>query len=259
MSEQSNQPPKYHIRQFAGVDDHLQAETLQMSVWRGDSPIPNNVSIAMQRHGGLTIGAFLDSGDLIGYVFGWLSPSSAPGASNGLMHYSHLAAVRSELQGYGIGEALKRAQAVSARALGLNLMAWTYDPLEARNAHLNIHKLGCIVRTYIPNAYGDMRDSLNAGLPSDRFETEWWLNEEDRDVWRSDRATAHMRIKLERDFQSLKKRDAEAALAYRLHTRQLLTEAFADDYVVTDVYRDGVEIGYELGRFPGARLAGAHA
>ena len=133
-------------------------------------------------------------------------------------------------------------------------MAWTYDPLESRNDYLNIHKLGCIARTYIPNAYGTMRDALNAGLPSDRFETEWWLEEREREKWRECHATAVMRIPLEPEFQGLKKNNPDAALAFRLKTRAELTAAFADDYVVIDVYRESNQVGYVLGRFNGARL-----
>ncbi len=63
-------------------------------------------------------------------------------------------------------------------AQGIDLITWTFDPLETRNATLNFHKLGAVCNTYFPNLYGDMRDGLNAGLPSDRFQVDWWIASE---------------------------------------------------------------------------------
>ena len=68
------------------------------------------------------------------------------------------------------------AKVQEALAQGIALMTWTYDPLLALNANLNLVRLGTIARHYIENAYGDMTDALNAGLPSDRFQVEWWMN-----------------------------------------------------------------------------------
>ena len=60
-------------------------------------------------------------------------------------------------------------------ARGIDLITWTYDPLLARNVQLNIAKLGAVCNTYLANLYGEMRDGLNAGLPSDRFQLDWWI------------------------------------------------------------------------------------
>ncbi|MEJ2488109.1 MAG: hypothetical protein P8Y68_20515 [Anaerolineales bacterium] len=76
----------------------------------------------------------------------------------------------------GVGEILKRAQWEVVRQQGLELITWTYDPLESRNAYLNISKLGAICNLYKRNEYGDMEDDLNAGVPSDRFQVDWWVN-----------------------------------------------------------------------------------
>jgi predicted GNAT superfamily acetyltransferase len=83
------------------------------------------------------------------------------------------------LPGYrdsGVGFALKRAQWQMVRHQGLDHITWTYDPLLSRNAYLNITKLGAVCDTYRRSEYGDMRDGLNAGLPSDRFQVDWWIN-----------------------------------------------------------------------------------
>ena len=71
---------------------------------------------------------------------------------------------------------LKRAQREVVRKQGIELVTWTYDPLESRNAYLNIHKLGAICKINRRNEYGEMVDDLNQGLASDRFEVEWWVN-----------------------------------------------------------------------------------
>jgi len=232
----------YSIRPFRDISDHEQCEAIQTIVWGEPFVVPVNMTITLQRHGGIAIGAFEPGERMIGFVIGFLSPTHHPGANHGLSHHSHIAAVLPDKQGQGIGEALKRAQAEAVRAQGLNLVTWTYDPLEAKNARLNIGKLGCICRTYIRNAYGDMRDALNAGLPSDRLEVEWWLDracvaDECRManghlVFGPDQPT--MQIAVPRDFQALKRADGQAALCWRLETRDRFEEAFAQGYVVAD-------------------------
>ncbi len=231
----------YFIRHFKDVTDHEQCEAIQARVWGEPFVVPANMTITLQRHGGVAIGAFEPHPDgerMLGFVVGFLSPTHHAGANRGLSHHSHIAAVLPEKQGLGIGEALKRAQGDAVRAQGLNLVTWTYDPLEAKNARLNIGKLGCICRTYIRNAYGDMRDALNAGLPSDRFEVEWWLDREQMDGgWRM--ANGHIRfdarhpsieIAIPRHFQALKRADREAALRCRLEMRERFEQAFAQAY-----------------------------
>jgi predicted GNAT superfamily acetyltransferase len=76
----------------------------------------------------------------------------------------------------GIGFALKRAQWQMVRHQGLDRVTWTYDPLLSRNGQLNIAKLGAVCNTYRRDEYGEMRDGLNVGLPSDRFQVDWWVN-----------------------------------------------------------------------------------
>src|SRR5713101_6946829 len=78
-------------------------------------------------------------------------------------------------RGTGLGVQLKLAQAEEARRRGLELITWTFDPLEARNAYINLHRLGAIARRYHRDHYGVMDDELNRGLATDRFEAEWWL------------------------------------------------------------------------------------
>jgi predicted GNAT superfamily acetyltransferase len=84
--------------------------------------------------------------------------------------------IHPQYRNLGMGFALKRAQWQMVRRQGIDLISWTYDPLLSANAHLNIARLGAVCNTYLPNFYGAMRDELNIGLPSDRFQVDWWVN-----------------------------------------------------------------------------------
>ncbi len=231
---------EYVIRSFETFSDHQQCVEVQQRVWQGEQPVPTHLSLALVRHGGVALGAFLPDGRMIGLVMSFLGWSRF-----GLCHHSHMAAVLPEWQGLGIGEALKRAQREAVLAQGVKLMTWTYDPLLARNARLNIGKLRCICRTYIRNAYGDMPDPTNAGLPSDRFEVEWWLDHDPRN------ATPTRCVEIPRDFLALKQADPNAALEWRLRTREQFEQAFAEGYAVVDF-----ELAGERGRYWLARLEG---
>ena len=163
------------IRPLSTHGEIRAVEQLQREVW--DLPdvevVPLHVLITAAKNGGLLLGAF-DDERLVGFVFGF------PGlTSDGkLKHCSHMAGVHPAYRDRGLGYSLKLAQRDHVLAQGIDLITWTFDPLETRNATLNFHKLGAVCNTYIPNLYGEMRDGLNAGLPSDRFQVDWWIASE---------------------------------------------------------------------------------
>ena len=137
---------------------------------RSETSCRGSCSSPCRQNGGLVHGAFLPSGELIGFCFAFA------GLRGGRLRLcSHQLAVLPGFRGRGVGVALKQAQARDALGLGYELISWTFDPLEARNAYINLHRLGCIARVYDRNHYGEMEDELNRGLPSDRFEAEYWL------------------------------------------------------------------------------------
>jgi chorismate synthase len=234
--------PPFHIRHFETPDDHRQCEDVQQIVWRGDYPVPSNMTITTQRHGGMALGAFDDAGRMLGFVISMYAPAHQAGANSHVSHHSHIAAVLPEFQSLRIGEALKRRQAEELRARGLNLVTWTYDPLEARNAWLNVHKLGAVSRIFIQNCYGEMRDVMNMGLPSDRLEVEWWLDETQAGAGREmaggalrvDPGSERIEIDIPADFQALKRSSLEEALHVRLRVRAAFENAFAAGFLVTD-------------------------
>ena len=151
-------------------------EQIQKDVWGLDEVeiVPNHVLLTAQKNGGLVLGAFAPSpagGDeqLVGFVFGFigLTPTGR------IKHCSHMAGVLPAFQNRNVGYELKLAQREHVLARSIDLVTWTFDPLESRNARLNFHKLGAACATYLQDLYGPMRDRLNAGLPSDRFQVDW--------------------------------------------------------------------------------------
>jgi len=151
-------------------------EDLQRAVWPGSETdiVPAHVFIAAIHNGGVLAGAYI-ADQLVGFVFGFPGIESTPDGPRP-KHCSHMMGILSGHRDSGVGFALKRAQWQIVRHQGLDHITWTYDPLLSRNAYLNIAKLGAVCNTYRRAEYGEMRDGLNAGLPSDRFQVDWWIN-----------------------------------------------------------------------------------
>jgi predicted GNAT superfamily acetyltransferase len=162
---------KIEIRPIVTASDYLALEELQREIWGAQELeiIPYHLLLTVQKNGGILLGAFtIVEGieHLVGFVFGFAGITS-----NGrVKHCSHVAGVTPKYQDQNIGHRLKLAQRQHALAQGIDLITWTFDPLESRNARFNFHKLGAICNRYFRHLYGEMRDDLNAGLPSDRFE-----------------------------------------------------------------------------------------
>jgi len=157
-------------------EELAQVEALQRLVWPGDDTeiLPVHILRAASDHGGVVIGAF-EGKQLVGFVFGFPGIDQTPDGPR-LMHVSHMAGIHPEYRDHGLGFALKRAQWQVVRQQKIERICWTYDPLQSRNANLNIAKLGAVCNTYTAEYYGEMRDGLNVGLPSDRFTVDWWVN-----------------------------------------------------------------------------------
>jgi predicted GNAT superfamily acetyltransferase len=160
------------IHHLTTLEQFERCVVLQLEVWGysdGDL-IPRRVFLVAQRIGGQVLGAF-DGDTIVGFAM------ALPGYRNRHAYlHSHMLAVLPEYRNFGLGRRLKLAQRDDAIARGFDLMEWTYDPLEIKNAHLNIARLGAISRRYQPDFYGPSSSPLQGGLPTDRLYAEWWLN-----------------------------------------------------------------------------------
>jgi predicted GNAT superfamily acetyltransferase len=239
--------------------------------------------LTVAKNGGVALGAFAQD-QLVGFVFGFLGTGEhrygpeAPAAVK-LKHCSHQMGVRPEWQSKGVGYALKVAQREAVRSQALRLITWTYDPLESKNANLNISKLGAVCHTYYRDLYGELRDGLNRGFPTDRFQVDWWIDS-NRVETRLTRNRPPLTLKhylfartaiineaaidarglpvcpqpvdpgastAERflvefpaDFQAIRRIDPDLALAWRLHLRSICEDAFKHGYSVIDyIYEPG--------------------
>ncbi len=168
--------PEWIVHILETPEEMAAVEELQRLVWSAPDIeiVPKDILLAIVHNGGLAIGAFAGS-ELVGASFGFPGFYQTPDGPR-LKHHSHILAVHPDWRSKGIGFALKRAQWQMVRKQGLDRITWTYDPLLSRNAHLNVARLGAVCNTYLRSEYGEMLDGLNAGLPSDRFQVDWWLN-----------------------------------------------------------------------------------
>jgi predicted GNAT superfamily acetyltransferase len=159
------------IRTLESAEDMKVCVELQQRIW-GYSEIdtvPDQIFIVAKKTGGQVMTAC--DGELpVGFALAFAA------ARDGLTYlHSHMVGVVGEYQNLGVGRMLKLAQRDDALDRGINLIEWTFDPLQLKNAHFNIQRLGAVVRRYIPNLYGRTSSPLHAGLPTDRLVAEWWV------------------------------------------------------------------------------------
>jgi predicted GNAT superfamily acetyltransferase len=159
------------VRPCQGLDELRACVALQKEVWNFSDieMVPLRMFVVAEKVGGQVMGAFAGSG-MVGFAL------SVPGTRSGHVYlHSHMLAVRKEHRNSGLGRRLKLLQREEALSRDIELIEWTFDPLEIKNAHLNIERLGAIARRYNINQYGITSSPLHGGLPSDRLIAEWWL------------------------------------------------------------------------------------
>jgi predicted GNAT superfamily acetyltransferase len=268
--------PDFEIRPLKTLNDFHAAEEVQRAAWDSDDidVAPLHIMLTIAKNGGVALGAFAQD-QLVGFVLGFLGTSNRFGAEAPatvkLKHCSHMLGVLPEWQSRGVGYALKVAQREAVLNQGVRLITWTYDPLESRNARLNIAKLGAVCTTYIRDYYGELRDDLNRGLATDRFQVDWWIASrrietrltrqrpplqlhhylevetpivnparwDDRDlpVCQDPIESAlpdQFLVEFPADFRAIRHADNALAVAWRLHLRSICEAAFASGYAVID-------------------------
>ena len=248
------------IRDLTSLQDYADCVVLQDETWgTGFSErVPLAVLRVSQMIGGVAAGAFDTSGKMVGFVFGMTGVRD-----NELVHWSDMLAVREELRGQGIGEQLKQYQREKVVALGVKSMLWTYDPLQAKNAHFNINHLGAFPVEYVADMYGSHTGSLLHGtLPTDRFIVQWRLDEATRPADRAPLPIASetvpianpigtdglpssallpsiskhagpLIVQVPADFAAVQKQGRSIAMRWRLVIREIMTAWIAAHYRVT--------------------------
>lgn len=163
--------PGVLIRHVTDLDEMEACVQLQVATWGYDPAdvVPRRLFSLAVHIGGQVLGAFLGE-RLVGFLL------ALPAFRNGQGYlHSHMLAVTPEMRDRGIGYELKMAQRQDALARGFSLIEWTFDPLQGKNAHLNLNRLGAIARRYAHDFYGPTSSPLQGGLPTDRLYAEWWL------------------------------------------------------------------------------------
>lgn len=263
------------IRPITGLEEIHECERLQKQVWGFEdiSVVPHHVLITAAKSGGLLLGAF-ENNELVGFVFGFLGLEAA-GPQPRFKHCSLMCAVLEERRYQGVGHQLKLKQREFVLSQGLDLVTWTFDPLQSANAYFNFNKLGVISNHYERDLYGDIRDELNRGLPTDRLTVEWWVRSP-RVAARAERlkqpsvslegmkvvngvalesglprssqyelnlADDRLLVEIPHNIQLLKEKDVELALRWRHQIREIFEHYFARGYIASEFVVKGQASG----------------
>ena len=257
------------FRDLTSLSDFAAVVDLERRIWGPgyDEVVPVPILAVTVKRGGILVGGFED-GRMVGFVY------SIPGLKNGQpMQWSHMLGVLEEYRREGLGVTLKQLQRDRALAMGLDLIEWTVDPLQAANAHLNFARLGVVVEEYEENVYGESTSPLHKGNPTDRFVAEWWIRKphverrlaspgpfvlkssEIAGAPRANKAEAagewlectavdlalevkRLTVEIPVAFTEMLSRRPDLALDWRMRTREIFTTYFARGFRVVDFSLD---------------------
>ena len=264
-------------RDLTTLEDYADVVALERRIWGPgyDDVVPVPILAVSVLRGGILIGAFTRETErqaaepMVGFVY------SLPGIKHGkATQWSHMLGVVAEHRNDGTGRHLKLLQRERTLAMGLELIEWTYDPMQALNAHLNFSRLGVVVEEYEENVYGTSSSPLHKGNPTDRFVAEWWIakphverrlqgggaaltlrSDEVADAPFANRATPEgdwhtcadvnlaldgrrVRVEIPMHFTEMLSKSPENALEWRLATRQIFTTYFGRGYRAVDFFLD---------------------
>jgi predicted GNAT superfamily acetyltransferase len=257
------------IRPITTLEECRAVAALERLVWGypdAEDVVPPPVLIVSIKRGGILLGAFDEAGEMKGFVY------SMPGLKDGRStQWSHMLGVAPDARGAGLGMKLKLAQREHALRMGIDVIEWTFDPLQALNAHVNFARLGVIVEQYEENVYGDSSSVLHKGAPTDRFVADWRLTSPHVERRLSAPSTSFLRdsavmsavlvnpslerggrlapgvplldslaeralVEIPTGFDDMLLHDAGLALEWRMTTRAIFTTYFARGYRVVDFF-----------------------
>jgi predicted GNAT superfamily acetyltransferase len=247
------------VRPLTTIAECTACVALQNEVWGFGDEVPATLLLVTPKVGGIAAGAFAPDGTMLGFVFG------ISGVRDGeLVHWSHMLAVREGARDLGLGRMLKEYQRAELRRLGIARMFWTFDPLVARNAHLNLNRLGARVVEYVPDMYGITDSPLHFGLATDRLIVSCSTAAQDArapeplqsteqlpvltpfprpgDVRLDERGprTPTLLIEIPTDLMAVIARSPDDAATWRAATRDHFQRALQQGYTITALHRDGV-------------------
>jgi predicted GNAT superfamily acetyltransferase len=236
------------IYQLSKFEEFAEIVTLQREIW-GYAEVellPLRFFIVANKIGGQVLGAF-DEKKMVAFCI------CIPGLKESGKHYlhSHMLGVLPKYRNTGLGRQMKMKQRQYAIAEGVELIEWTFDPLELKNAFFNIERLGAVVRRYVHNQYGMTSSHLHGGLPTDRLVAEWWVKSKRAEAITGgesyERPPVEARISLPRNIADLRRDDPARARDIQSSVADQFTEHFRADLTV---------IGFERGEDTGTYLLG---
>jgi predicted GNAT superfamily acetyltransferase len=227
------------VRKCHGIEEFQRCVELQQEIW-GEADLevePATLFVVASETGGQVLGAF-DGERLVGFTL------AIVGFVEGRVFlHSHMTGVLEEYRDRGVGRALKLFQREDALGRGIRLIVWTFDPLETRNAHFNLNRLGAISRKYLPNLYGVTTSPLHWGLPTDRLWVEWHLDavravaavKEFASEVTGAEIDSKARIELPAELEDWKKNDMRRVAEVQTHVREEFAQWFAKGYAAVGV------------------------
>ncbi len=226
-----------------------EAVQLQKTIWQFDDIelLPVRLYVVATKVGGQVFGAY-DGARMIGFVL------SIPGlkAGGGSYLHSHMLGVLPEYRNRGVGRMLKLKQREDALARGVELIEWTFDPLELKNAFFNMERLGAIVRRYVENQYGTTTSPLHGGLPTDRCVAEWWLASPHAEAILAEKRPARKveeRIEVPADIDAIRREEPRRAREIQKSLGERLVSCFDRGMAVTGFEKSARAGTFLLGRW----------
>jgi predicted GNAT superfamily acetyltransferase len=225
---------EFELRHCSTLAEYDECVRLEHLIWGESIALPSPIFVVARHTGGQVLGAF-DGERMVGFSLGLVAWRGGK-----VFLHSHITAVQPEFRDRGVGRRLKLFQRQHALKRGIDLIEWTFDPLELKNAHFNLVRLGAVARRFIPNCYGVTTSPLHAGLPTDRLVAEWWLNSERvKSILADDplpsRERNSERVSLPGDLAKIRTADRAAAARIQADAGAQFQKRFAEDYVATDV------------------------
>jgi predicted GNAT superfamily acetyltransferase len=242
------------IRHCTTLEEYEECVRLEHLTWGPELAEPTGMFVVARHTGGQTFAAF-DGDKMVGFTM-----AVAGTRAGRIFLHSHQTAVLPEYRDRGIGRKLKLFQREDALRRGINLVEWTFDPLELKNAYFNFALLGAVARRLIPNCYGITKSPLHSSLPTDRLVAEWWLDSARVQAILEGAPVAGKaateRIPLPSNIGEIKAQDPEAAVRIQTALRGALQRAFASGQVATSIETRNARTDYILE--PAAQIAGLY-